>query len=161
MLFSLLLSACTLDIPQLGEPFVSEQLVGEWNGDWTVDVLFQEGDGSLKVDVADDGSLTWNLWMAGGPFTNDDHDYLEIELQGQDSTELLTLSGDVDILGQAVLNVTKDGMISGHAIPDDIPPVEIAGYVNSNEVYLACLLFEVIEGIAILYPEGSEAPEGQ
>ena len=99
--------------------------------------------------------------MAGGPFTNDDHDYLEIELEGQDDTEMLTLSGDVDILGQAELNVTKDGMISGHAIPDDIPPVEIAGYVNSNEVYLAFLLFEVIEGIAILYPEDVQSTQAQ
>ena len=147
------LTACTLEIPDFGEPFVSEQLVGEWTGEWTVDVLFQAGEGSLSVEIEDDGSLSWNLWMAGGPFTNDEHDYLEIQLDGQDDTEMLTLTGDVEILGDAVLNVTKDGTISGFAIPDDIPPVDIAGYVNSNEVYLAFLLFEVIEGVAILHPE--------
>ncbi len=161
-MFSLfVMAACSLEIPKLGEPFVSEQLVGEWNGNWTVDVLFQEGEGTLNVDVADDQSLTWNLWMAGGPFTNDDHDHLEIELEGEDDTEMLTLTGNVEILGEAVLNVTKDGEITGYAIPDDIPPVDIAGYVNANEVYLAFLFFDVIEGVAILHPDGVAPPVEQ
>ena len=62
----------------------------------------------------------------------------------------MVLEGTADKLGQVVLEVSSDGSILGEAIPDTIPAVEIAGYVNSDEVYLQFLILSLFTGHASL-----------
>ncbi len=145
-----LLFACKPKAPELGEPFVSEQIVGDWIGDWTVESLLQEGEASLNVQLIGESEIAWLLWMQGGPFTNDDRESLEISLEGSDDTDKLVLSGEVEVLGAVTIEVDKEGSITGVAIPEDIPQVDVVGYVNENEVFLSFMILGIFEGQAMM-----------
>ncbi len=143
------LVGCSLDVPDKGEPFVSESIVGAWEGAWHVDGLPQDGEAELDV-LLEEGAVEFSLRMAGGVLSGEGEAPLEMLLFGVDDEELVVLEGTADKLGQVVLEVSSDGSILGEAIPDTIPAVEIAGYVNSDEVYLQFLILSLFTGHASL-----------
>ncbi len=143
------LSGCSLDVPDGGEPFVSESIVGLWNGEWNVDGMPQEGEAWLEVMVEED-AIDFALFMAGGVLSNEGEPPLEMLLAGTDDEEVITLKGTAEKLGHVVLEVDKEGSITGEAIPDTIPAVEIGGYVSADEVYLQFLILSLFTGEAVL-----------
>jgi hypothetical protein len=149
LMLCLCLSGCSLDVPDGGEPFVSESIVGLWNGDWSVDGLPQEGDARLEVMVAGE-AVDFALFMAGGALSNEGEQPLEMLLSGTDDEEVVTLTGTAEKLGHLVLEIDKEGSIKGEATPDTIPAVEIGGYVSADEVYLQFLILSLFTGQALL-----------
>jgi hypothetical protein len=145
--------ACELDIPDLGEPFVSDQIMGRWTGDWGVGTLFQEGSAVMECRKDEDEGVVFQLWMAGGAMSSGSEAPHEIRLTGPDNTETLVLKGYSDKFGDVGLVLSADGTITGIAEPDSAPSVEIGGYVTSDTVYLGIIL-SLFEGEAILAYEG-------
>lgn len=146
--------ACELEIPDLGEPFVSEQLMGRWTGEWGVGSLRQEGTGVMDCWESDEEGIVFNLWLDGGFMATGSEPPHEIRLSGPDDKNVLVLKGVSDKIGNVELRVSADGSIVGEAIPDGVPAVEIGGYVTPDTVYLGFQLLEVIEGEAVLRYQG-------
>ena len=140
---------CSLEVPDKGEPFVSESIVGSWEGTWHVEGLPQEGDAELDV-LLEDEAVEFSLRMAGGALSGEGEAPLEMLLFGADDEDLVVLEGTADKLGRVVLEVGSDGSILGEATPDTIPAVEIGGYVSADEVYLQFLILSLFTGHASL-----------
>jgi len=145
---------CELHIPDLGEPFVSEQLLGRWTGEWGVGSLRQEGTGIMDCWRSEEGEIVFQLWLDGGFMASGSEPPHEILLSGLDDIELLVLTGVSDKIGDVELRVSADGTIVGEAVPNDVPAVEVGGYVTPDTLYLGFQFLEVIEGEAMLRFEG-------
>jgi hypothetical protein len=143
-----------------GEPFVSEQLVGRWQGDWAVPGLFQEGESLVNVWNYGDGTIDWSMWMSGDFFAADDDEPTLIRLEGVDGIDSLTVEGDTEKLGFVSLTAGADGLITGYAWPDGLPTVDIVGYVTEDTVRLDFLLMLAFYGYAEvkLVGEAEEPP---
>ena len=146
--------ACELEIPDLGEPFVSDQIMGRWTGEWGVGTLLQEGSAVMECRKNEEEGIVFQLWMEGGAMSSGSEPPHEIRLTGPDDKELLVLTGHSDKLGDVELILTKDGSITGAAVPDSIPSVEIGGYVTPDTVYFGFVVLEIFEGQATLAYEG-------
>jgi hypothetical protein len=71
-----------------------------------------------------------------------------------DDIEELVLTGLSDKIGAVELRVNADGTIVGEAVPNDVPAVEIGGYVTPDTLFLGFQFLEVIEGEAVLRLQG-------
>lgn len=145
---------CELHIPDLGEPFVSEQLLGRWTGEWGVGSLRQEGSSIMDCWRSDEGEIIFQLWLDGGFMASGSEPPHEIRLSGLDDVEQLVLTGLSDKIGAIELRVSADGTIVGEAVPNDVPAVEIGGYVTPDTLFLGFQFLEVIEGEAVLRFQG-------
>lgn len=149
-----LMTGCTLDVPDLGEPMVADQIMGRWTGNWGVGSLFQEGEGVMEVRRSEEEGIVFQLWMSGGAMSSETEPPHEIRLTGEDSEEQIVLTGYSDKIGNVELVLTSEGEIYGEAVPDTIPAVQIGGYVNPETVYLGFIVLEIFEGSADLSYEG-------
>ena len=142
-----------------GEPFVSEQLIGQWQGDWGVPGLFQDGESLVNVWNYGDGTIDWSMWMSGDFFAGEGGEPTLIRLEGTDGVDSLTVQGDTDKLGFVSLTVGADGLITGYAWPDGFPTVDVVGYVTEETVRLDFLILSAFYGFAeVQYVGEAEEP---
>ena len=140
--------------PPLEEPFVSEQLIGEWSGDWDVLLPDQEGPATASIERIDDMTLNWVLRLNGGELSDDETPPLEVVLQGADNINLVTVQGEVETLGVVTLNINNAGDIWGTVAPGTIPDVDVTGWVRPDEIRLDFAIYGLFPGYAILTPIG-------
>ena len=148
------IGACELVIPDFGESFISDQILGRWVGEWEVGGLFQEGTAIMEARASTEEGIVFQLWLAGGAMSKDDEPPHEIRLTGQDGAEELILTGHSDKIGDVTLTVTAEGQIHGEAVPGSITTVPIGGYVTPDEFYLGFIVLEIFEGQALVAFEG-------
>jgi len=153
------LSGCELTpYVATGDPFVSEQLIGKWQGDWGVPGLFQEGESTVNVWNYGDGTVDWSMWMSGDFFAGEGDEPTLIRLEGVDGLDSLTVSGDTEKLGYLSLTVGADGLIEGYAWPDGFPTVDVVGYVTEDTVRLDFLILSAFYGFAEVKLVGEAEP---
>ncbi len=146
-------SACReFEVPPLDEPFVSEQLLGSWAGDWSVSLPNQSGRAEIEVEQLGEGEVQWIFYLEGGALSGDDEPPLEVILTGQDDTDVVEVEGVADKLGLVQLAVDSDGLISGNVYPPSLPDLEVWGYVRPEEIHLEFFIMAIFPGYAIVMP---------